>query len=734
MAPEPPYKKRRRDDNEDYRRPRMSTHERVLLQLRREIVELGEPSRFTVSQMVNHLGQGLSNVDTDEIRTGVASTMAALIIEQPHKIPYLSAAIQIANLKAPVMGQLAVEMAHTKLQEYADKKDWRSVKNFIRFLATLKPLVEDHGVIRMLTSLMEKAIALQKDSEERHGAAEEMFVAVMLALPFYVKAGQVEADRPEEELVQHAEELLQLSRSFEIREVDVSAYKPFEIAGPASKDSERSLPYEPRVFVQLVRQVLDRVSDEKWILKPLPHVHDLVKLLAGYEKLAENKRVHSLPAINIPSEIEPSSASEYYRSPRLYFQVYLPTLFETVPPPDTFEAVIMRDLSSDIISAMDFNRREVTRQLITLDLFFAAGTFAEPGISFERLETVEEGKSTWKVEDIALEAILEHIFALPHSHHKTVYYHAILIEACVMAPQAIAPVFGRAIRFLYGNLDLLDAELFDRLLNWFSHHLSNFGFTWKWQEWIKDIDLPDFHPRKVFITQLILKEIRLSYAGRVKETLPPEFLKFVPDIPEEPQLKYLEESNPYAEVVNKLLPKLSGDNAEDIDVVLEELKDKATSESVGSSADTIETTMIDVYVSALCHLGNRSISHAEAFFARAKDGLSKLVQDDAQARAAINGVMNYWKDQPYVGLIVAGNLIKTGVVSEQGFVEALLSDDSLLISDHGFGGMERILDSSEEKQELAQYVVGILDKKESEDEWVQWWYNRMSKSLKRRYL
>lgn len=61
---------------------------------------------------------------------------------------------------------------------------------------------------------------------------------------------------------------------------------------------------------------------------------------------------------------------------------------------------------------------------------------------------------------------------------------------------------------------------------------------------IEDLNLPDVHPRKAFIMGTIEKEIRLSFAGRIKGTLPEPYQyvfteKKMKDIPD---FKYDKES------------------------------------------------------------------------------------------------------------------------------------------------------------------------------------------------
>lgn len=157
--------------------------------------------------------------------------------------------------------------------------------------------------------------------------------------------------------------------------------------------------------------------------------------------------------------------------------------------------------------------------------------FAPPGSSIDQLSHVhadnkalttnEEPLSTWKIEDVAIESILTMIFQLPLPLHVEVYYYSVLISCCRELPESIAPVFGRAIRFLYNNLETLDYELKIRFLDWMTIQISNFDFSWKWDEWVKDSTMLQnlkFHPKKNFIKNLIAKEIRLSNKNKIKDS------------------------------------------------------------------------------------------------------------------------------------------------------------------------------------------------------------------------
>jgi nuclear cap-binding protein subunit 1 len=696
--------------------------------------------------MLHHLGQGIANIDSEEVRSGILQTVCVTIVEQPHKIPLLGGAIQIANLKNDLMGQVTVELTHSKIQECLDSGDLLKLKNYLRFICALAPLVEGDGVYNLLTGLLEKAIALQSESgDKRNPVAEELYVMVLLSLPYYVKTGE-DDKQVNEKYSGQAEEILKLARGFVYKgdQKQLNILKPF-----VATTGGATVPYEIQEFVNLVRNALESVVEDKWQLNKLIDITSMVKLLAGYEKYMETKKFHVFPALNVPEDTSKFKASFSYQYPKVFFQAYLPTVFETVPAPDSLEGVLLRDLSNDLIYNMDFNRKEVTRQLITLDLFFAKSAFAEPGISFDRLETIEQGNSTWKVEDVALEAILENIFSLPEPSHKPVYYHSILIAACIMAPQSIAPVFGRAIRFLYANLETFDVELFYRLLNWFSHHISNFGFKWKWEEWADDLKLDELHPQRKFIEQLILKEVRLSYPKRVEETLPNEFLGLVPDIPEDPPFEYLEESSPYQEVVKQLISALkesrenvemenAAESSNSVESVLNEVKEKITSESVGGRADELDKVFIHVIVSTVCHIGNRSLSHAENWIGRTAGTLKKYIDDESKQSQAVEAVLKYWNHQPYVGLTVLNYFVTNNVFSDAVVVSLILNRDDLLLSDAGWHSLLDWIAKSDNSQTLLTNSLSAiattytaLDKQK--EQWKVWWFRGIFRALARKF-
>lgn len=253
-----------------------------------------------------------------------------------------------------------------------------------------------------------------------------------------------------------------------------------------------------------------------------------------WNDIAASGTAHDLPELVIPDEY-PVDKSLLF--PDMYLSVFADQPIETVPPPGDLASSLFRDAIVDTINILDCNRMSVSRFLIEVDCFFNPKSFIKRATPYDRVTEVANGDqlSSWKPEDVAVDAIFSQLFRLPTPVHKLVYYHSILTELCKLAPAAIAPSLGRAIRFMYRNLEIIDIELINRFTDWFSHHLSNFGYTWKWTEWSEHLNFADVHPKKAFILGSLEKEIRLSFATRIKGTLPDAFKELIPEEREKEQ-------------------------------------------------------------------------------------------------------------------------------------------------------------------------------------------------------
>lgn len=294
----------------------------------------------------------------------------------------------------------------------------------------------------------------------------------------------------------------------------------------------------PTSVISLLQKQLQTEAANGWELACLPRPWRVTP--DPQQDPAVEPTRHTLPVIAIPETVNPGTKPLF---PEIYFSVYDSQEIETVPSTSDVASCILRDSIIDTINILDYNRNAVSRFMIDVDCYFSPDTFVKRATPFDRLRDLEGDRSTWKPEDVAVDAVFSQLFQLPSPEHKLIYYHSILTESCKLAPAAIAPSLGRAIRYLYRSVDSMDLELSYRFMDWFAHHLSNFGFTWKWTEWVDDVELQSLHPKKAFIQGALDKEIRLSFAQRIKGTLPEPYQPLITEAKEKdtPDFKYNDE-------------------------------------------------------------------------------------------------------------------------------------------------------------------------------------------------
>lgn len=479
-----------------------------------------------------------------------------------------------------------------------------------------------------------------------------------------------------------------------MEKTDIIASEPHALQAfvdPYHPDDNKSSA-SPNLCMLLQKQLQEEAAKD-WELACLPRPWQMpLEDVETQEKLA-NAPKHALPAISIPAKVVAGPRPLF---PEVYLSVYADQEVDSVPGPSTIASSLIRDSLVDTINILNFNRNATARFLMDIDCYFADGTFVKRATPFDELRNVGGERSTWKPEDVAVDTVFSQLFQLPTPECKVVYYHSVLTEACKLAPAAIAPSLGRAIRYLYRNNARLDLELSSRIVEWFAHHLSNFGFTWKWAEWSEDAGLPDFHPHKWFLNGAIDKEIRLSFAQRIQKTLPdayqhlisPEKEKDVPDFKYKNEGQYIRASQSLITTSSNLTSQSATPfSAEGMELGTL-LRRKATEEEIQPVIDRIQSlaseraldplvTSTDVFMTAVCWVGSKSLSHVLACIDRSKGRLLDAGASSPAARAQIiTSVTAYWHAHAGVALTIIEKLLNYSILTPLSVAEWVLQDDS----------------------------------------------------------
>ncbi|XP_024966280.1 nuclear cap-binding protein subunit 1 isoform X2 [Cynara cardunculus var. scolymus] len=277
----------------------------------------------------------------------------------------------------------------------------------------------------------------------------------------------------------------------------------------------------------------------------------------------------------------------------------------------------------------------------------------------------------FRYEYLMAETIFSQLLLLPQPPFKPIYYTLVIIDLCKSLPGAFPAVVAGAVRALFDRISELDMECRTRLILWFSHHLSNFQFIWPWEEWAYVLELPKWAPQRVFVQEVLDREVRLSYWDKVKqsientpaleELLPP---KGVPDF------RYGSEDDDKTEYT--LSTELNGmvkgrKTARDVITWLEE--------------SVISVNGLDialrVVVQTLLDIGSKSFTHLITVLERYGQVIAKICSDEETQITLIAEVGSFWKNSAQSTAITIDRMMGYRLISNLAIVKWVFSSSNV---------------------------------------------------------
>uniref|UniRef100_A0A8C4ZAV0 MIF4G domain-containing protein n=1 Tax=Gadus morhua TaxID=8049 RepID=A0A8C4ZAV0_GADMO len=275
------------------------------------------------------------------------------------------------------------------------------------------------------------------------------------------------------------------------------------------------------------------------------------------------------------------------------------------------------------------------------------------------------------------QVIFGELFQLPCAPHLDVMYTTLLIELCKLQPGSLPQVLAQATEMLYMRLDTMNTTCIDRLINWFSHHLSNFQFRWSWDDWADCLTLDAEKPKPKFVKEVLEKSMRLSYHQRIVDIVP---AGFTPLIPAEPSFyyKYGEESaaslpgyQTSVTVGNAIKNRASN---EEILAILKDMP-KPNQEEDDDEGESFNPLKTEVFLQTLLHLAAKSFSHSFSALAKFHEILKVLTDSDEGKLHILRVVYEVWRNHPQMISVLVDKMIRTQIVDCAAVANWLFSQD-----------------------------------------------------------
>ncbi|XP_025076781.1 nuclear cap-binding protein subunit 1-like [Pomacea canaliculata] len=624
--------RRRREsysDDEDDERPRKRRTELIDIEDRLEslITRVGEKSTSSLESNLEGLASVLE-ADLPNYKVKIMRILCQCVVNMPEKLTVYTTLVGLLNAKNYTCGGEFVEMLVRNLKEALKTGSWEEARLMVRFLADL---VNCHvlvaaSVLQMFDNFIE--VVLEDNIPQ---VRSDVYVyTVLSALPW---VGRELFEKKEAELNKLLES------------VDSYIGKRQKIHMPALRVWSVDVPHPQEEYLDCLWAQICNLRSNKWREK------QIVRPYLAFDGVLCDALQHTLPQIIPPSHNE----EMVYPLPRVIFRLfdYTDVPEETVlPGSHAIERYLIEEQIDCIIHANNEERKDCAAALLSYPV-----------------------KNKIPLNYMIVEVMFAQLFQLPCAPYIELFYGSTFIELCKLQPSSMPQVLAQATELLFERLDSMHTICIERLVNWFSYHLSNFQFRWSWEDWVEVTSMDKEAPKAKFVREVFLKCMRFSYHQRIVENVPESFLELLPEKPHA-DYKYEQEQGSLPgkmaahALMNAIKSKCTPDEAAQI------LKDLPNKFPNGEENDnpSFNPLKIDVFVSTLLFLGQKSFSHSFAALAKFYPNLKSLAETEESQIYLLKTLHSVWGSHQQMMVVLVDKLLRTEIVQCHSVAIWLFSD------------------------------------------------------------
>ncbi|XP_022728995.1 nuclear cap-binding protein subunit 1 isoform X4 [Durio zibethinus] len=563
----------------------------------------------------------------------------------PHKIPLYGTVVGLLNLEDEDFVKKIIENTQTSFQDALDSGSCDRIRILMRFLTVLmcSKVIQPVSLVVVFETLLSSA-ATTVDDEKGNTSWQpraDFYVTCILSCLPWGGAELVEQVPEEIERV-----LVGIQAYLSIRRhTSDSGLSFFE-------DDESGGDLVAKDFLEDLWERIQVLSSNGWKVEsvPRPHLSFEAQLVAG--KSHEFGPISCPEQPDLPSIISAVACGKQKHDAELKYpqrtrrlNIFPASKTEDLQPIDRF---VVEEYLLDVLLFFNGCRKECASFMVGLPVPF-------------------------RYEYLLAETIFSQLLLLPQPPFKPIYYTLVIMDLCKALPGAFPAVVAGAVRALFDKIADLDMECRTRLILWFSHHLSNFQFIWPWEEWAYVLDLPKWAPQRVFVQEVLEREVRLSYWDKIKQSIEnaPTLEELLPP-KGGPNFKYggevgrekTEQDALSAELSNKVKGRQT---AREIIVWIEENI---------YPVHGLEVTL-SVVVQTLLDIGSKSFTHLITVLERYGQVIAKICPDQDKQVMLIAEVSSYWKNNAQMTAIAIDRMMGYRLVSNLAIVRWVFSPENI---------------------------------------------------------
>ncbi|KAI9135877.1 MIF4G like-domain-containing protein [Paraphysoderma sedebokerense] len=605
--------------------------------------------------------------DYDNLKENFKKQFVGCVSEIPFKAPVYATVFSVINLKKPIIAMEVLGEIQNALISSLTSGKWNEFKCIMRFLA--ESVTAKAVSWNSIKSLWENIVSVIENESERPARRDFFATTIISSIPFVSSFLRDNAADDLSRFNSFLCDYLQSRVQDENRRKSLNLCKIYD---------QVSCPYDQMDELQIILSQLKDLENNNW------EQSYTIRPYQNFTESLESQMELNFPTVDIPSDQSSSNYPTFGPVFRIFenFMSEIPLnkgFVPNLPPFNSICRFIMSDLIVDTIQIFDCNHKEAANYLLLTRNIFDEGVVEKiPELKDAREDntiTLADSQPKWSFDQLAMELIFANILKLPSSVRKQVYYHVLLFDYIKVCPQTVPKLLGRCIQTCFHMMNSMDVECVRRLGDWFSHHLSNFGYIWTWTNWDFALNDNPNSQRKFFIKTTLEKCIRLAYYDRIKQSLPESFHGFIPTSEPSSNYRYIAASPAISEqfvsFANDLTANMRQKNApEEIEKMLNEFIQNIGGEGIRQQTN-------DLLIQAALNLGSKSFSHTLNVLERYLGLLRAYIKTLDDKVLALQSTMEYWQNNIHFLCIVVDKLLYYRIVDPLAIL-ALIFDSSEL--------------------------------------------------------
>ncbi|KAI9521346.1 Nuclear cap-binding protein subunit 1 [Dissostichus eleginoides] len=617
------------DGGQEHKRRRTSEPIEIEDRLESLICRVGEKSTSSLESNLEGLA-GVLEADLPNYKNKILRILCAVARLLPEKLSVYTTLVGLLNARNYNFGGEFVEAMIRQLKETLKNNLYNEAVYLVRFLSDL---VNCHVIAApSMVAMFENFISVTQEEDVPQVRADWYVYVVLSCLPWVGKELYEKKDVEMDRLFSQIDGFLKRRVKTHVSMLQVwTAEKP-----------HLQEEYLDCLWAQIQKLKKDRWQ-ERHILRPY----------IAFDSVLCEALQHNLPPFTPPGHIPGAQ----YPMPHVVFRMFDYTDAPegpVMPGSHSVERFVIEENLHCIIKTHWKERKTCAAQLLSYP-----------------------GKNKIPLNYHIVEVIFGELFQLPAAPHIDVMYTTLLIELCKLQPGSLPQVLAQATEMLFMRLDSMNTSCIDRLINWFSHHLSNFQFRWSWDDWSDCLTMDLEKPKPKFIKEVLEKSMRLSYHQRIVDIVPASFSALIP-AENIFVYKYADESSsslpgyPASITVGDAIKNRATN--EEILAILKEVPNP-NQEDDDDEGESFNPLKVDVFLQTLLHLAAKSFSHSFSALGKFHEVLKALTENDEGKVHILKVVYEAWKNHPQMVAVLVDKLIRTQIVDCAAVANWLFSQD-----------------------------------------------------------